>query len=117
MIRLISLLTVILIVALILFGLGRQIYLALQAGKRLDTAAEEVSNLQQQNRTLRERYTQAQKYDFIEEIARDKLNLAKSGETLIVIPERAINKVLNAQKQIPEVKLPNWQGWLKLFTH
>ncbi len=117
MIKLFSILIIVLIVGLILFGLGKQIYFALQAGKRLDNAAEEVNGLQQQNRILREKLAQTQKYDFWEEIARNKLNLIKPGESLVIIPDQAINRVLSAQKKIEPLNLPNWQGWLKLFTH
>jgi cell division protein FtsB len=117
MLRILGLSAVVLILGLIVFGLGRQIVLALQAGQRLDRAAEEVNNLQQDNRVLKEKLSQTQKYNFIEQMARDKLNLVKPGETVVIIPEKAIDKVLSAQIKVEEVKLPNWQGWLKLFTH
>jgi cell division protein FtsL len=117
MTKFLGLFFIILVVALILLGLGKQIGTALQAGKRLDTAAEEVDKLQQQNRNLREKLSDAQRYNFIEDIARNKLNMGKPGETVVVIPENALNQVLGAKKAVEEIKLPNWQGWLKLFTH
>lgn len=117
MARVFGLLIIIMIVGLIFLGLGKQISSALQAGKRLDTSAEEVDKLQKQNRQLRERLAEVQKYSFIEEIARNKLNMGRAGETVVVVPERVVNQVLGAKKQAEEIKLPNWQGWLKLFTH
>ncbi len=108
---------IVLVVGLILLGLGKQIGTALQAGKRLDTTAQQVDTQQQQNRQLKAKLAEVQKYNFIEQIARNKLNMGKPGETVVIIPEKAINQVLGAQKQIPEINLPNWQGWLKLFTH
>ena len=53
--------------------------------------------------------------DFIEQQARDKLGLAKEGETIVIIPEEKINQVLGMAKQVVEPRLPNWQGWLRLF--
>jgi cell division protein FtsB len=117
MTKFLSLFVLIAVLSLIVFGLGKQIFFALQAGKRLDDAAEQVNNLQQQNRVLKDQLTQAQKYDFIEEQARDKLNLVKPGETVVVVPSQLVDRVLAAEKHVEEVKLPNWQGWLKLFTH
>ncbi len=117
MTRYIGLFIIVMVVGLILLGLGKQIGTALQAGKRLDTAAQQVDLLQQQNRQLKQKLAEVQKYNFIEQIARNKLNMGKPGETVVVIPEKAINQVLGAQKTLPEIKLPNWQGWLKLFIH
>lgn len=115
--RFFGLFLVILVVGLILLGLGKQIATALQAAKRLDVAADQVDKLQQENRQLKDKLAEAEKYNFIEQIARDKLNMAKPGETIVVIPENAVNQVLGAKKVVEEVKLPNWQGWLKLFMH
>jgi len=106
-----------LLVGLIFLGLGKQIATALQAGKRLDDAAYQVGQLQKTNQELKSKLQEVEKIGYVEEIARDKLSMAKPGESLVVIPEKAVDQVLGAQKVVPEIKLPNWQGWLKLFTH
>ncbi len=59
----------------------------------------------------------SQSQDEVEKIARDKLNMGKPGETVVVIPEELITKVIEDNKPKIEPKLPNWQGWLKLFMH
>ncbi len=108
---------IILLVLLGLFGLGKQISKALEAGHRLDKAADNLNKLQQENRELQNRLVQVQRLEFIEEQARNKLNLAKKGETIVVIPQEEIDKVLGLNKKVKEIKLPNWQGWLKLILH
>ena len=37
------------------------------------------------------------------------------NETIVVVPEELIKKTLEGEKPPPEVKIPNWQRWLKLF--
>jgi len=100
-----------------IFNLSKQISSAIQAGGRLDQSADELSALQQQNRKLKDQLTQASKYDFIEQIARNKLNMGKPGETVVVIPQSSIDNILGMEKKVIPVKLPNWQGWLNLIFH
>lgn len=109
---------VIIIVALvILTSLGRQISNALSSGSRLDQAADELTRIQDKNRKLKEKLAEAKNPQIIESILRDKLNLQRPGETVVIIPEELLNKVLGVKKQVEEIKIPNWQGWLRLFIH
>lgn len=107
---------IVLVSFLILVGLIRQIIGTLEAGKRLDKLADEVSTFQEKNNKLQAQLENAQKYEFIEKVARDKLNLSKPEEIVVIIQDEDINKIINAQKPTPQPKIPNWQGWLKLFV-
>ncbi len=102
-------------VLFIIFNLGRQISNALEAGKRLDQAEAAFNTAKNTNDQLKQKMTQVAQPGFIEEIARNKLGLARPGETIVIIPEQAISQVLGVQKQVSEVKLPNWQAWLRLI--
>lgn len=102
---------------LIIFGLIRQIANALDAGKKFDRVAHDVGSLQEENGNLTRRLEEVQRYEFIENVARDKLNMSKSDEVVVIIPEEDIQKALNSQKPSPTPKPANWQGWLKLFFH
>ncbi len=108
---------IILLSSFFIIGLGRQISSALQASARLDQSASEASKLQDKNRLLRQQLEQVEDYSFVEEISRNKLNMVKPGETVVVIPDEVIKRVLSANTKAEEVKLPNWQGWLRLFFH
>lgn len=110
-----SIFLIFLVSGLILIGLSKQIADALEASSRLDKAVSEVGLIQQRNKELKNDLTNAQKYEFVEEAARDKLNLAKPNETVVIIPEAEINKIIEAAKPKITPKIPNWQGWMRLF--
>jgi cell division protein FtsL len=109
---------VIIIVALvILVGLMRQIYTALGSDKRFNQVLEDVNKLEKENKDLKKQLAQAESLDSVEEIARDDLNMSLPNETIVVVPEELINKVLTPPEKPIEVKEPNWQGWVNLFIH
>lgn len=108
---------IILLVIIAIFNLIRQISDALQASNRLDQAVNGLSKAQAENQALKDQLAQTKQYDFIEKEARNKLNLARPNETVVVVPQSAIDQVLNAEKVVPVVKIPYWQGWLKLIFH
>ncbi|MBI2022378.1 septum formation initiator family protein [Candidatus Daviesbacteria bacterium] len=117
MLRKITVILGILILSLVLIGLIRQIGEALNSSRRFDSAIEELSKLQKENKRLQKRLTEVKTEKYIEEIARNKLNMTKPDETIVIVPNAAISKVL-AENTVPiEPKLSSWQGWLKLFVH
>lgn len=61
---------------------------------------------------LKRELAQAESPDFIESQARDKLNMVREGEIVILMPTISIS----VQQTSPISELsPNWQKWLKLF--
>ena len=108
----------ILAIIIAIFNLSRQIIAALQASQRLDRAADELSAAQSQNQKLKEQLAKTQQYDFVEKVARNKLDLARPNETVVVIPPQAIDRLLDSEKPAASVpQVPYWQGWLKLIFH
>ena len=107
----------IIIVVLLIINLARQISQALNASTRLDTDISQVNRLQEENRSLKQKLVRVESYNYLEQIARNELDLAKSNETIYIIPESEIDKVLNANKPPVPLSLPNWQLWLKLIFH
>lgn len=105
----------IILILLAIFGLGKQISKALQATSRLDQATDILSRLQEENRKLQTQLIKAKSQEFIEQQARDKLGLTKPDETTILIPQDQIEKILGLSKKVPEIIIPNYQGWLKLL--
>lgn len=100
----------------ILLGLTKQITSALQSGERLNRQAEEVNKLQEENKQLKDNLERVKSYQSWEGIARDKLNLSRPGETVVVVPDDYINRTIQMYEYKPmEVHIPNWQGWLNLF--
>lgn len=107
---------VIIIVALIIIiGLSRQIYAALGIDKRFDQVLEDVTKLERENRELNRQLAEAESLDSIEEIARDDLNMSLPNETIVIVPENAIDRVVNPPPPYVPPKPPNWEGWFRLF--
>lgn len=105
---------VILVVLVIAYNLIKQIMEATKSGERLSQAADEVYKLEIKNKALKQKLIQIQSREFIEEEIRNKLGFAKSGETVVVIPEEKLKSVLGASSSA-QIRLPNWLGWLKVF--
>ncbi len=113
--RRILVISAIILLLIAIFGLSKQIIASLQAGSRLDRATNEVSKLQQENQNLHKQLTEVNQPQYIEQEARNKLNLGQKGETIVIIPQSEIDKVLSASKKPVEIKIPNWQAWLNLI--
>lgn len=115
MIRKIILGASILVVLVITYNLLVQIMDAMRSGERLSSQAETVYKLEAKSRELKKKLSQIQSPLFIEQQARDKLGMAKPGETIVIIPEEKLKQVLGASQSSQEVRLPNWLGWWKVF--
>lgn len=105
---------IILIVLFLAYKLFSQILYALKSEDRLTQAAEVVYELENKNKQLQKKLSEAQSPKFIESQARNKLGLSKKGETIVIIPEDTLKLVLGTS-QSAQLRLPNWLGWLKVF--
>jgi cell division protein FtsL len=109
---------VIIIVALIiLVSLTRQIYTALGADKRFNQVLEDVGKLERDNRELKKELAQAETLNSIEEVARDDLNMSLPNETVVIVPEDMIDRVVNPPPEYTPPKPANWEGWFRLLIH
>ena len=109
---------VIIIVAIvILIGLVRQIHAALGSDKRFSQVLNDVEKLERENRELKKQLADAESLNSVEEIARDDLNMSLPNETVVIVPEDLINRVVNPPPEYVEPKPANWEGWLRLFIH
>ncbi len=107
----------IIIVIIILISLIRQISEAVKKGERLEKSAADLFKLQEENKELKKKLSETEDTSFLEEQARNKLNMARSSETVVIIPDEEIKRVLEAGKPKKKINLPNYQGWLRLFIH
>lgn len=73
-----------------------------------------VEELEKENRQLQEKKKYYQSEEFIEEEARNKLNMAKPGETIVILPQN-FEDLINKDKNESSSALPNWKKWLELF--
>lgn len=114
MIRKIVLGLIILAILVTVYKLLTQIIDATKSGERLSQAADMVYQLEAKNRQLKNKLVQTQSPQYLEEEVRNKLGLAKKGETVVIIPEEKLKLVLGASSAA-QTRLPNWLGWLKVF--
>ncbi len=103
------------VVIFITWSLIGQIMTTVKSGDRLQEDADKLHSLEVKNKELKNKLEEVKKPSFVEQQARDKLGLAREGETLVIIPDEKLNQVLGVTEKKAEIRLPNWQGWLRLF--
>lgn len=108
---------IIIVAIIILVGLMRQIYTALGSDDRFNQVLEDVNKLERENRELKKNLAQAESLNSIEEIARDDLNMSLPNETVVVVPEDILDRVVNPPPAYVPQKPSNLEGWLRLFLH
>jgi cell division protein FtsB len=102
---------------LMLASLSRNIIKVREAKERLKEKEENIEKIKGENEELNQRADVFKSEEFIEKQLRDKLGLAKEGETIIVLPdEETIRKFAPSDEKEEEI-LPdhNWKKWFKLF--
>ncbi len=114
MVKKIGLIIFSLVILIIVYNLIHQILDALKSSDRLTAEAEKVYQLEAKNKQLKQKLLEVQSLDFIEIQARNKLNLSKNGETMVIIPEQKIKELL-ASSSAQIVRLPNALGWWRVF--
>ena len=83
-------------------------------GKRdvLTQTQEKLQKEQAEYVALRQQWGKIHDPNFVEEEARDKLFLAKPGESIVLIPSASPASSIHASAQ---TNLPIWQQWVGLF--
>lgn len=108
-----------LILFVFLFGLSlfRNILKINEAKNRIQREKEKVIKLEEEGRVLEEELKKMQGNEYLESQLRDKLGLAKKGESVVILPDPETLKSL--VPEIPDEKdyLPDppYKKWLKLF--
>ena len=115
MIKKLVLVAIILVGLIVGYNLVSQILEAAKSGEHLSEALDAVYQLEIKNKELKKRLEKIQSAEVIEEGARDRLGLAKPGETIVIIPEEKIKQILGASSSATIIRWPNWLGWWKVF--
>lgn len=105
---------------IIIFGVGLIIKLSLdikrfiKAGDQVKQAEQKVQQLEEEQKRLKEKQEYYQSDEFVEEEARNKLNMAKPDESIVILPPN-LSEVLGRQPKPATPEMPNWKKWWKLF--
>ena len=106
-----------LMVLVLAFSLVGNINKASKVKRDIQFEKEKVAKMEADNQKLEAQALQAQSVEFMEKEIRNKLGLAKDGETVVVLPDQEILRKLapkpdNEENTLPD---PNWKRWIKLF--
>ncbi len=75
-----------------------------------------LERLKAKNEELKKQLEYVKTPEFIEKEAREKLNLARPGEVVVILPENVSEIVDIGKEQKPsKEEKPNWKKWLNLF--
>ena len=104
---------------LLIIRMLKDIWQLQKAGERVKATADKLAKVIKENAKLKEKEKYYQSEEFQEEQIRDKLQLAKPGEMVVILPEQyqqtsesTESTIFQDNTQEPQ---SNWQKWLKLF--
>lgn len=102
---------------LICFQLSRSIIRIWQSGGRVEELLREVLALEEKKRSLEEEEAHYQTEEFIEDQARNRLQMVKEGERMVILPEGAPkNADVAADGRGNAVGRPkNWELWVEYW--
>ena len=98
----------------LIISLSRDILRLLKASDQIRLAEQRVQQLETGQRQLLEKKEYFQSEEFVEEEARNKLNMAKPGETIVVLPPSS-GAEEDKSKSKSQIEIPNWKKWWQLF--
>lgn len=98
----------------LIISLSRDIWRLLRSSGQIRQAENELQTLQKENQVLSEKKGYYQSEEFIEEEVRNKLNMSRPGEVVVILPpnvEKLVGRVDEGEFQ----ETPNWKKWWELF--
>lgn len=109
------------VLVLIGISLGKETYRKRQIQKEISGLQSQIDKLGQENSDMENLISYLSSREFQEKEAREKLNLQKDDEKMIVLRKDAVqpgnqpeNNTSSSQTP-PEDNSPNWQKWWKYF--
>lgn len=99
------------------YRLYHEIYRQNEIDQEIQALQDEINKLEQDNNNLQDLISYFQTDEFKEKEAKDKLNLVKKGEKVILIKEREVKRDKEVEKEKPEILVnrPNYYYWWHYF--
>ena len=85
------------------------------AYERIDEARGMLLSEQKENEDLKVKLAEVQTDEYLEEVARNELNMQKDGETVVVLGEGIRQKEEGIRRKVEEKEVANWRKWWKLI--
>jgi len=103
---------ILVIIWLLIISLTRDVWQIRTGFSRIAEANRRLEIEKKKNEDLKEKLGMVMTDDYKEKIIREKLNMQKEGEVLVVMPDKAF-----AQEEVRLVKfVPNWRKWWNLLS-
>jgi len=101
----------------LIFSLFRGINRLVRVEKRITQIKEKLEKIKEENQELKEIKSDHQTEAFFEEQVRNKLQMAKGDEVILILPEQLTEakQASLATELKQEAAKANWQKWLELF--
>ena len=95
------------IVAIILisFALARETYKKNQIQKEIESLREKARQIDKENSNIQEKISYLESRDYQEKEAKDKLNLQKPGENVVVIKPSIVKEAVPEEKKTENIPL------------
>jgi cell division protein FtsB len=106
--------TITIILLLTINDLVHSIYAIWQKQDLIIQAQKNLTAEKNKNQELKKEIAQVRKPQFIETQARNKLLLTKPGESIVIMPQAALEASTEATPKPFDVR-PNWKKWWDLF--
>lgn len=109
------------VLVLIGISLGKETYRKRQIQKEIEGLQTQINQMGQENSNMENLIGYLSSTDFQEKEAREKLNLQKDDEKMIVLRKDAVPQQATSPDNsgktdtMPEDNSPNWQKWWKFF--
>ncbi|MFH0929998.1 MAG: septum formation initiator family protein [Candidatus Moraniibacteriota bacterium] len=109
------------VLVLIGISLGKEAYRKRQIQKEIDGLQTQISQMGQENSNMENLIDYLSSTDFQEKEAREKLNLQKGDEKMIVLRKDPLQETSNQPEKtesttaMPEDTSSNWQKWWRTF--
>lgn len=98
----------------LIYSLVRGIQSSIHSRGRVNELETQKQELLEERGELGRRLEYLESEEYLEQVARGELNLAKPGETVVIVPEDSIPVEEDSNLQDNKEKVANWQKWVEV---
>lgn len=99
---------------ILIISFSRDILRLLGSDDRVNEAKLKVEELEREKASLKEQEDYYVSEEFIEEQARNRLNMGREGEVVVLLPPN-VSELVKGEVLTPPPPVPNWKKWWGLF--
>lgn len=99
----------------LVWSLSKGLWEVREGYRRVEEAEKVLRQEKEKKESLEEEYERVQDDEYIERVVRDELNMQKSGETVVVLPDNEILKLEDSLNEENKAE-KNWVKWWNLIN-